>query len=92
MAELVEEDDAEESQVFEDVPQGRAVVVFAGLDLECGNEKPRPVEIDGDAGNAEDAERALAGEHAGSLLDCLGAVEKSDSGRAGRENAFIQRC
>jgi hypothetical protein len=69
MAELVEEDDGEQGEVFEDVPDGRGVVALAGLDFVDGDEEPGPVEEDGDSGDAEDAKRTLAAEHAGSLME-----------------------
>ena len=69
VSELVEKNDAEEGEVFEDVPDGRSVVAAAGLDFVYGNEEPGPVEVDGDAGNTKDTERTLAAEHAGRLAE-----------------------
>src|SRR5690242_8140995 len=78
MPELVEEDDAEEREVLEDVPDGRGVVTSAGLDLEDGDEEPGPVEVNGDSDNTEDLERTLAAEHAGRLAE-------SERGSRGKE-------
>ena len=49
MAELVEEDDGEEGEVFEEVPDRRSVVAAPGLNFVYGNEEPGPIEVDGNA-------------------------------------------
>ena len=53
MAELVEEHNAEERQILDDVPCHRLIFVDAVHDLEVGDHEPGPVQVDLDAANAK---------------------------------------
>jgi hypothetical protein len=53
MPELVKQDDAEQSQILDDVPRQRGVVRAPDIDFVRSNYKPRPVQIQIDPNNAE---------------------------------------
>src|SRR5262249_35020787 len=64
VAELVQQDDDEQGKVLDQVPGGPVVVVEAELDDQGGDHQPGPMQVDGDAGHAEEGEGTkLESEH-----------------------------
>src|SRR5262249_13592331 len=62
VAEFMQQDDAEQGEGLGDLPGGGRVVLAAWCaDLPPGDDEPRPVQIDVDAGQPEDPERAGRG-------------------------------
>jgi hypothetical protein len=57
MAELMQEHDAEERHVLNDVPRHRLVFINPVHDLEIGNQEPAPVQKDLDAGDTKQRQR-----------------------------------